>query len=162
MRTLPWLFSAAAAGALALAFTLPACTVATAEASAPLRQVAADGTNEQRLEALLAALKGDNNSGHNVKQDIAGLRKAQALYQTRYTFKPGDIVEWKPGLKNKRGDGPFVVIGMLVVPVQDTVEDAGSPYFQERLDIVLGHFDSEGDFLMYHYDSKRMQPYKED
>lgn len=162
MRTLPWLFSAAAAGALALAFTLPACTVATAEASAPLRQVAADGTNEQRLEALLAALKGDNNSDHNVKQDIAGLRKAQALYQTRYTFKPGDIVEWKPGLKNKRGDGPFVVIDKLVVPVLDNEDGAGSPYFQEKLDIILGHVGSDGDFMMYHYDSNRMQPYKED
>ena len=162
MKIIPWLFSAAAAGALALAFTLPACTTATAEEDVPLRQVAADGTNEQRLEALLAALKGDSKSGLEVRQDIAGLRKAQALYQTRYTFKPGDIVEWKPGLKNKRGEGPFVVIDKLVVPVLDTEEDAGSPYFQERLDIILGHFDSEGNFLMHHCDSKRMQPYKED
>ena len=157
MKIIPWLFSAAAAGALALAFTLPACTTATAEEDVPLRQVAADGTNEQQLEALLAALKGDINPGPDVKQDIAGLRKAQALYQTRYTFKPGDIVEWKPGLKNKRSDGPFVVVEVLREAALAETKDGGSPYFREPLDIVLGHFDSDGDFMIYHYDSRRLQ-----
>jgi hypothetical protein len=43
----------------------------------------------------------------------------------------------------------------------DDVEDAGSPFFQEPLDVVLGIIDRDGDFFCYHYDSRRFEPFQE-
>ena len=71
------------------------------------------------------------------------------------TFKPGDIVQWKSGLKNKRSDGPFIVVNILAEPITDATDESGSPYFREPLDIVLGQVDQDGDFISYYYDSRR-------
>ena len=85
------------------------------------------------------------------------MKKAADAFNRFSIFDVGDLVEWKPGLKNKRADGPFVVVEVLREPVVDATRDGGSSYFREPLDIVLGHFDSDGDFMMYHYDSRRLQ-----
>jgi len=36
--------------------------------------------------------------------------------------------------------------------------DSGSPYFREPLDIVLGFLNGDGDFITYHFDSRRFAP----
>ena len=82
------------------------------------------------------------------------------LLNEKHKFAVGDIVEWKHGLKNKRPAGPFVVVHVLDTPLVDHVAVPGSVYFSEPLDIVLGHIDSDGEFLVYHYDSRRFQPVK--
>lgn len=85
----------------------------------------------------------------------------RSLTQAVYTFKPGDIVGWKPGMQNKKSTGPFVVTVVLDAPVLVGDPDkAGSPYFRENLDIKLASLDEDGDFLEYHYDSRRLQPVK--
>ena len=88
---------------------------------------------------------------------MQALKQAFETLNQKNTFKPGDIVEWKPGMKHKRSEGPFVVIEVLDEPVVDAVADAGSAYFQEPLDLVLGTF-TNGDFAVFHFDSRRMQP----
>lgn len=95
----------------------------------------------------------------NTPQDnrISQLKKAEKTFNEANIFEPGDIVEWKPGMKNKRSHGPFVVVEVLREAALAEITDGGSPYFREPLDIVLGHFDSDGDFLTYHYDSRRLQ-----
>ena len=95
----------------------------------------------------------------NTPQDntIERMKKAVGAFNRSSIFDVGDIVDWKPDLKNKRSDGPFVVVEVLREPVVDRTKDGGSPYYREPLDIVLGHFDSDGDFMMYHYDSRRLQ-----
>ena len=87
------------------------------------------------------------------------LKQAFETFNQKNTFKPGDIVEWKPGMKHKRSEGPFIVVEVLDEPIVDAVAEAGSAYFREPLDIVLGSFIS-GDFVLFHYDSRRMQPVK--
>ena len=87
------------------------------------------------------------------------LKQAFETFNQKNTFKPGDIVEWKPGMKHKRSEGPFIVVEVLTEPIVDAVAEAGSAYFREPLDIVLGGFIS-GDFAIFHYDSRRMQPVK--
>lgn len=82
------------------------------------------------------------------------------LFNEKHTFAVGDIVEWKPGMANKKAEGPFVVVKVLQVPVTDAEASPGSPYFNEPLDIVLGHIDADGDFMLYYYDSRRLQPAK--
>jgi hypothetical protein len=60
------------------------------------------------------------------------------------TFKPGDIVDWKPGMRNKTSYGPFVVVEVL-----------DSPIF---LDIILGKVVDDGErFVTHFYDSRRFE-----
>ena len=88
------------------------------------------------------------------------LKQAFETFNQKNTFKPGDIVEWKPGMKHKRSEGPFIVIEALDEPIVDAVGDPGSAYFREPLDLIMGAF-LNGDFVTFYYDSRRMQPVNE-
>lgn len=77
---------------------------------------------------------------------------------TEEAFKPGDLVQWKLGLKNKRRPAMgelAVVIEVLPSPIFDAHKGASVAYFREPLDIRLGLLDEDGDFLIYHFDSRR-------
>ncbi|MCM1511996.1 MAG: hypothetical protein NC112_02635 [Oxalobacter formigenes] len=97
--------------------------------------------------------------------EIEKIRKLKSLYDDfnrHHNFKPGDIVEYKPGLQTKLSDGPFIVIEILQKPVLLTKESPSTPYFRERLDIILGEITEghAGEVLVFmHYDSRRFQPY---
>ncbi|HEY5297774.1 MAG TPA: hypothetical protein VIK59_07600 [Verrucomicrobiae bacterium] len=84
---------------------------------------------------------------------------------TKYPFKPGQLVRWKEGLKNKRlpeRNAPAIVWETLLNPIFDNSKTvvAGSLYFKEPLDIVLGVMD-EDEFVLFHYDSRRLEPIPE-
>ena len=66
------------------------------------------------------------------------LTEAFEKLNEKNTFKPGDIVDWKPGMRNKVAYGPFVVVEVLDAPVFDSEDGSGSQYFREPLDITLG------------------------
>jgi hypothetical protein len=93
--------------------------------------------------------------------------KELKAYRQRFTDPPrsplaeGDIVYWKKGLKNRRfpkEDDPAIVIELVEDDdVRNPQEDSGSPYFREPLDIILGFIDPDGDFVMYHFDSRRFE-----
>jgi len=73
-------------------------------------------------------------------------------------FQPGDIVQWKTGLKNKRlpkMDQLAVVVETLPSPVTDEDKSSSGSYFLEPLDIKLGMVDEDGDFVIFHFDSRR-------
>jgi len=73
-------------------------------------------------------------------------------------FQPGNLVQWKPGLKNKRlpeMNELAVVVEVLPVPISDQEKASSGSYFLEPLDIKLGMHDEDGDFVVYHYDSRR-------
>ena len=88
------------------------------------------------------------------------LKQAFETFNQKNTFKPGDIVEWKPGMKHKRSEGPFIVVEVLDEPIVDAVVEPGSAYFREPLDLILGSFIG-GDFVTFYYDSRRVQPVNE-
>ena len=74
----------------------------------------------------------------------------------------GDFVVWKEGFKNKslpKYGQPAIVIDILDQPLFDNNKDAGSPYFNEPLDVVLGFFDTDKDFMLYHFDRRRFKVY---
>lgn len=81
-----------------------------------------------------------------------------------HIFRKGQLVQWKPGLKNRAAPAynePAVVREVLAVPVFDTCEAAscaGSPYFGEPLTLVLAIFDPDGDFAELRYDGRRFEP----
>ena len=78
------------------------------------------------------------------------------------SFKPNQLVRWKEGLKNRNlpeYNEPAIVWEILPNPIFDNTKTvvAGSRYFREPLDIVLGVMDENG-FVLYHYDSRRLEP----
>lgn len=78
------------------------------------------------------------------------------------SLQPGMLVQWKPGMKNRKTpdyDEPMVVMDVLKQPIIDATFESGSVYYREPLDILLGFFDEDGDFGVLHYDSHRFAPY---
>lgn len=80
------------------------------------------------------------------------------------SFVAGDLVMWKPGLRNKRyprPGKPAVVVEVLANPVLDPKAKVWSIYYREPLDIVLGVIAESGplrgDFIYWHFDSRRFQ-----
>ena len=87
---------------------------------------------------------------------------------TAHAFKPGDLVCWKPGLRNRRlpRDGkPAVVLEVHAEPLHDNERDSANTYFREPLNLVLGVFlpegEHRGDFLTWHFDGRRFQAWQQ-
>jgi hypothetical protein len=77
------------------------------------------------------------------------------------SFAKGQIVAWKPGLKNRMfpeyGE-PAIVTAVLPTPVFDLTEtSSASPYFQEALTLVIGIF-RDDDLLEFRVDARRFMP----
>ena len=99
--------------------------------------------------------------------DLAPLLRERyhQLKEVRFELRPGMIITWKPGLKNRLWPcegAPAVVVEMLDSPVFDG-EESGSTYFREPLDMILGLFVSSGEhrgkFIVFHANSQRYQPW---
>ena len=77
-----------------------------------------------------------------------------------HAFVKGQFVAWKPGLKNRKfpdyGE-PAIVTAVLLSPVFDPSETAGSPYFQEPLTIVIGNYRAD-ELLEFRVDGRRFEP----
>ena len=115
---------------------------------------------EARLE-LIEHLSGAGAVPRAISVDTGQLSAIYDSYMQRHEFKPGQIVEWKPGLRNKRLPDygqPAVVQDVLAEPVINTAEPADSPYFREYLDLILGVLDGDGDLVFLHFDARRLQP----
>lgn len=106
-------------------------------------------------------------SGANEEPAIEYGRRLAELadaMDTLHTFRKGQFVRWKAGLKNRASPAynePAVVREVLAAPVFDACEQArcaGSPYFGEPLTLVLAILDPEGDFLEFRYDGRRFEP----
>lgn len=96
----------------------------------------------------------------------AALRQRYELFNRNYKFVPGDLVTWKPGLKDRRVPAygqPAVVMEMIAQPILDTDQESGSTYFRQPLDMVLGviwEYDpNRSEFVTFHFDSRRFQPW---
>lgn len=75
-------------------------------------------------------------------------------------FKNGQLVKWKPGLKNRSFPAygePAIVSRILTKSILDPTENsAASPYFQEPLTLVIGQI-IDGDFVEYYVDGRRFE-----
>ena len=122
------------------------------------------GLSEEHPQELL-----DDEPLEDLQGALGGaLRERYQLLMRPQRFAPGDLVTWKPGLKNHRiprYGHPAVVVEILETPVFDSDRDAGSPYFREPCDVVLGLLlddgPARGELFTWHFDSRRFQPWQE-
>lgn len=110
------------------------------------------------LAAMACCEDDDDDDVENADRSPERLKQLAASLAVKHQFQPGQIVQWKEGMKYKRAKGPFIVVQVLDTPVLDEDEGAGSQYFRDPLDIVLAHIHEDGEFLTYHYDSRRFEP----
>ncbi|NEX23390.1 hypothetical protein G3480_24370 [Thiorhodococcus mannitoliphagus] len=102
-------------------------------------------------------------------EPLEDLREHYQALTRRHDFAPSDLVTWKPGLRNHRVpryQQPVVVIEVLPESIHDQDREAGSTYFREPLDLVLGLIGDEdpgrGELVTFHFDSRRFQPWTEE
>jgi hypothetical protein len=130
---------------------------------AQLESVVHDLEPEQRLR-LIEYLTGidDAVSADPPAVNAERLQEARSAYEQRYDFAVGQLVRWKAGLRNKQlpeYGQPAVVVDLFDEAIVNVAEPADSPYFRERLDVVLGVFDGDTDFALFHYDAQRFEPF---
>ena len=113
-----------------------------------------------KIRAASPDEKIEKNYGEQDEEDLLASYKQ---FITPPAFKIGQLVKWKKGFKNRKyphETQPAVVVDILSSPLKASDKESGSPYFNEPLDIALGFLDSDGDFLIYHYDKRRFEFYK--
>mgnify|MGYP001766305810 CR=1 FL=1 len=81
---------------------------------------------------------------------------------SRHSFRRGDVVKWKPSLKNRTlpdyGE-PAKITALLAEPIFDPGEtSAASPYFREPLTVVIAVV-RDNELLEYHIDGRRLEPF---
>jgi Uma2 family endonuclease len=118
--------------------------------------------NEQILRAIISQITSDSGNKQiiDVEKHISILKSSVKKYNQKNSFKIGDIVQWKDGLKNKKrpqfGE-PCIVIEVLDKAISDIQAPIASPYFAEKLDIKLGLLGDNEEFFTFHYDQNRFE-----
>lgn len=111
----------------------------------------------QKVSDLMAASPPDERT------TPAMLHEAYNWFVTPYTLTPGMIVTQKPHCATKKAlrDGqPGIVVEVLDPPILTDKEDSGTPFYREPLDVVIGVVWG-GNFVCFHYDSRRLMPWAE-
>jgi len=98
------------------------------------------------------------------ENDVNELKQRNESFLEKYNFEKKQILKWKKGLKNRTlpmENQPVIVVDILNPPLLSTEKESGSTYFHEPLDIILGFIDEKhDDFIVFHYDSQRFEPYE--
>jgi hypothetical protein len=115
---------------------------------------------KQELVRLLPTVAEDSPAADHARR----LTELADALDKPHSFRKGQLVRWKAGLKNRAlpaYNEAAVVREVLAIPIFDTCETArcaGSPYFGEPLSLVLGIIDSDGDFVEFRHDCRRFEP----
>jgi len=118
--------------------------------------------NEQILRAIISKITSDSGNKQiiDIEKHISTLKLSVEKYNENSSFKVGDVVQWKEGLKNKKrpqyGE-PCIVIEVLDSAITDNEAPIASPYFAEKLDIKLGLIGDNEEFFTFHYDRNRFE-----
>lgn len=107
---------------------------------------------------------GDDREGFAVLSDIDAevdfLRHSQQLLTGDVQFKEGDIVFWRPCMKNRKWPAynqPAIVLDVLAEPIIDTSADVNGPYYGEKLNVRLGLRGDDGAFYSYMFNGGRFE-----
>lgn len=113
---------------------------------------------EYTLKELQDKLVSDlGKSGQRTSFDVDRVSRLVKDFHQTEMFKPGDIVQWKPGMKVTRipDYGERAVVVEMVEPLRDGAADG--VYRAERYDMRLGAIAADGDFISFLFDSRRFQ-----
>ncbi|MBE9184559.1 hypothetical protein IQ270_07460 [Microcoleus sp. LEGE 07076] len=124
-------------------------------------------SNQQDIIAELVNSLRDKSSANEEEKSygeehLAQLRDACENFLKKESFEVGQIVKWKKNLNNRKlphQNQPAIVVRLLEEPIVSSDDESGSPYFLEKLDIVLGVMSDRGTFLVFYYDSSRFESY---
>jgi hypothetical protein len=112
------------------------------------------------LEKLRLLVLGDRKTEPASAETV---KRFYEVYTERHEFREGQLVKWKPGLKDRTfpAEGePAVVVRLLEQPVFDNMQNSGLPNFFEPYDIVLGLVGSDGTFITFHFNRQKFEPYE--
>ena len=112
-------------------------------------------------EAEMAIPTAKSSSPSKLAKEVAA---AYEVFMKRNEFAAGQLVTWKDRMQNKSKPDygqPAIVVEVLSEPRVDNTKSAGSPYYDEPLDLRLGFIDDQGDFVILLFDSRRFRPYIE-
>ncbi|MBK9039213.1 MAG: hypothetical protein IPL83_08650 [Bdellovibrionales bacterium] len=125
---------------------------------------------DPKLKEMLANIHLSDGDNELIDEpvDEGAAHRLRTLYERltnhrEKALRPGQLAMWKPGLKNRRFPAygqPVIVVERLDLPILDHEEEAGFTYYREPLDVLLGVLHQDGDFLIFHFDSRRFQPYE--
>lgn len=90
---------------------------------------------------------------------IADLKRFSATYLTYNSFKVGDVLRWKDGMRNRSflyGE-PLIVVELYDEPFYDADASPGSTLFREPLDIRVGVTIDDGEFITFVVDRRRLE-----
>jgi hypothetical protein len=131
------------------------------------------GGDVMGIDAVIKVLSAGEGSTENENKEtrkapdktvnLVRLKECAARLSKINHFTNGQLVQWKEGLKNKATPAygqPVIVVDVLKKPVFDFGENSdGSQYINEPLTLVAGIIAENGDFLCYHFDGRRFEPY---
>ncbi len=115
------------------------------------------------VEALVRAAAQESKPGIKPSTDPnIGTKLVEAFLtlRTQHEFRLGELVQWKPGLRNRLLGGPFIVTALLPEPLLAAEEKSGSAYWREPLDVVIGTIGDDGSFVEFHLDSRRLERWR--
>jgi len=116
---------------------------------------ATDRDGELTEESLQALISKKN-------QRVAdSLRMAHEVFNQKHTFEEGQLVQFKPGMKDRKAPEkgqPAVVMELLEEPLKDKEQGFDSAYATCQYDMVIGVF-LKGDFIHFYADSRRYEPF---
>lgn len=123
-----------------------------------------ESESKEFIKSLIhSALSENEGEQLTIKEKLQRLKDCKDAISIKHNFKIGDIVKWKPNLKNRSipeyGE-PLIVLELLENPLLDKEDGPGSTYFNEPLDIVLGLIADKGEFITFYFDSRRVEPFK--
>ncbi|AGX88725.1 hypothetical protein [Candidatus Symbiobacter mobilis] len=127
-------------------------------------------TMPAELIRMIAGAIDSNSSSEDIKTPASAntpdnLNQAFGTLTEVRRFNPGDLVAWKKlpsggSLKNRKNPQlheTAIVLEHFNEPLIIVEDDAGSPYFREPLDLVVGYVDKDGNFVILHVDSRRFE-----
>lgn len=127
-----------------------------------LLSISQDSDNDTTKEILKKIIKETINKEIDKPITKEELLTRYMRYKKKYSFKEGDIVKWKEGLQDRttpKMNEPAIVVEVLKEPIFDSTNDAGSPYFRNAYDLILGVVRKDK-FLTAYYVSSRFELYK--
>lgn len=93
---------------------------------------------------------------------VEQLQEHLSLRSSSRTPKVGEIVQLRPGfsLRRKELDNqPFIVTEVLREPRRCWEGETGSPFYGQNLQVRIGHFDDDRDFLQWWVDPCELMLY---